>query len=49
VDLLLRILFRISLAKLQAKSKKMSTTDLVKEEEKVEAKVEAELSSDQAL
>jgi hypothetical protein len=42
VNLLSRILLRISLAKPKAKSKKMSPTDLVKEEEKAEAEVEAE-------
>jgi hypothetical protein len=43
VNLLLRALLRISLAEPKAKSKKMSPTDLAKEEEKAEAKVEAEL------
>jgi hypothetical protein len=43
VNLLSRILFRISLAEPKAKSKKMSLTDLVEEGEKAEAKVEAEL------
>jgi hypothetical protein len=42
VNLLSRILFRISLVEPKAKSKKMSPTDPVKEEEKAEAKVEAE-------
>jgi hypothetical protein len=42
VNLLSRILFRISLAEPKAKSKKMSPTDPVKEEEKVEGKVDAE-------
>jgi hypothetical protein len=42
VNLLSRILLRISLAKPKVKSKKMSPTDPVKEEEKAEAKVEAE-------
>jgi hypothetical protein len=42
VNLLSRILLRISLAKPKAKSKKMSLTDPVEEEEKVEAKVKAE-------
>jgi hypothetical protein len=41
VNLLSRILLRISLAEPKVKSKKMSPTDLVIEEEKVEAKVEA--------
>jgi hypothetical protein len=45
VNLLSRILFRISLAKPKAKSKKVSPTDPVKEEEKAEAEVEAELGS----
>jgi hypothetical protein len=39
VNLLSRILHRISLAKPKVKSKKMSTTDPVKEEEKAEAEV----------
>jgi hypothetical protein len=42
VNLLSRILCRISLAEPKAKSKKMSPTDLVKEEEKAEAEDEAE-------
>jgi hypothetical protein len=42
VNLLSRILCRISLAEPKAKSKKMSSTDLVEEEEKAEAEVEAE-------
>jgi hypothetical protein len=42
VNLLSRILFGISLAEPKAKSKKMSPTNLVKEEEKAEAEVEAE-------
>jgi hypothetical protein len=42
VNLLSRILLRINLAKPKAKSKKMSPTDPVEEEEKVEAEVEAE-------
>jgi hypothetical protein len=46
VNLLSRILFRMSLAKLKAKSKKMSQTDPVKEEEKAKAEVEAELRSE---
>jgi hypothetical protein len=41
VNLLSRILLRISLAEPIAKSKKMSPTDLVEEEEKAEAEVEA--------
>jgi hypothetical protein len=45
VNLLLRILFEISLVEPKAKSKKIGPTDPVEEEEKVEAKVEAELSS----
>jgi predicted transcriptional regulator len=45
VNLLSRILFGISLAEPKVKSKKISPTDLVKEEEKVEAEVEAELRS----
>jgi hypothetical protein len=45
VNLLSRILLRISLAKPKAKSKKVSPTDTVKEEEKAKAKVEAELRS----
>jgi hypothetical protein len=42
VNLLSRILRRISLVEPKAKSKKMSPTDPVKEEEKAEAEVEAE-------
>jgi hypothetical protein len=42
VNLLSRILLRISLAEPKAKSKKMSSTDPVKEEEKAEAEVEAD-------
>jgi hypothetical protein len=42
VNLLSSILFRISLAEPKVKSKKMSPTDPVKEEEKDEAEVEAE-------
>jgi hypothetical protein len=42
VNLLSRILLRISLAEPKAKSKKMSPTDPVEEEEKAEAEVEAE-------
>jgi hypothetical protein len=46
VNLLSRILFGISLAEPKAKSKKMSPTDPVREEEKAEAEVEAELRSE---
>jgi hypothetical protein len=46
VNLLSRILFRISLAEPKAKSKKMSPTNPVEEEEKVEAKVETEPRSE---
>jgi hypothetical protein len=46
VNLLSRILLRISLAKPKAKFKKMSPTDPVEEEEKAEAKVWAELRSE---
>jgi hypothetical protein len=42
VNLLSRILFGSSLADRKAKSKKMSPTDPVEEEEKVEAEIEAE-------
>jgi hypothetical protein len=42
VNLLSRILLRISLAKPKVKSKKMSPTDPVEVEEKVEAEVEVE-------
>jgi hypothetical protein len=42
VNLLSRILFGISLAEPKAKSKKMSPTDLVKEEVKSKAEVEVE-------
>jgi hypothetical protein len=42
VNLLSRILFWISLAEPKVKSKKMSPTDLLKEEEKANAEVEAE-------
>jgi hypothetical protein len=45
VNLLSRILFGISFAEPKAKSKKMSPTDLVEEEEKAEVEVEAELRS----
>jgi hypothetical protein len=46
VNLLSRILFRISLAEPKVKSKKMSPTDPIEEEEKAEAEVEAELRSE---
>jgi hypothetical protein len=46
VNLLSRILFRISLAEPKAKSKKMSQIDPVEEEEKAEAEVEAEPRSE---
>jgi hypothetical protein len=46
VNLLSRILFKISLAEPKVKSKKMSPTDPVEEEEKAEAKVEAEPTSE---
>jgi hypothetical protein len=46
VNFLSRILFRISLAKPKAKSKKMSPTDPVEEEDKAEAEVEAEPRSE---
>ncbi len=46
VNILLRILPRISLAKPKVKSKKMSPTDPVEEEEKVEADVEAKSRSE---
>jgi hypothetical protein len=46
VNFLSRILFGMSLAEPKAKSKKMSLTDPVEEEEKAEAKVEAELRSE---
>jgi hypothetical protein len=45
VNILSRILFGISLAEPKVKSKKMSPTDPVEEEEKAEAEVEAELRS----
>jgi hypothetical protein len=48
VNLLSRILLKISLAEPKAKSKKMSPTDPIKEEEKDEAEVEAELRSKKA-
>jgi hypothetical protein len=46
VNLLSRILLRISLAKRKAKSKKMSPNDPVEEEEKAEAEVEVEPRSE---
>jgi hypothetical protein len=46
MNLLSRILLRISLAKSKEKSKKMSPTDPFEEEEKVEAEVEAEPRSE---
>jgi hypothetical protein len=46
VNLLSRILLRISLAEPKAKSKKVSPTDPVEEEEKVVAEVEAEPRSE---
>jgi hypothetical protein len=46
VNILLRILPRISLAKPKVKSKKMSPTDPVEEEEKAEAMGEAEPRSE---
>jgi hypothetical protein len=46
VNLLSRILLRISLAESKMKSKKMSPTDPVKEEEKAEAEVEVESRSE---
>jgi hypothetical protein len=46
VNLLLRILLKISLAKPKAKSKKISPTDPVEEEEKAEAEVEVEPRSE---
>jgi hypothetical protein len=46
VNHLSRILLRIILAKPKAKSKKLSPIDLVKEEEKSEAEVEAEPRSE---
>jgi hypothetical protein len=45
VNLLSRILLGVSLAEPKAKSKKMSPTDPIEEEEKAEAKVEVELRS----
>jgi hypothetical protein len=46
VNPLSRILLRISLAEPKAKSKKMSPTDPIKEEEKTEAEFEAEPRSE---
>jgi hypothetical protein len=46
VNLLSRILLRICLAEPKVKSKKMSPTDPVEEEEKAEAKVEVEPRSE---
>jgi hypothetical protein len=46
VNLLSRILFGISLAEPRAKSKKMSPTDPVEEEEKAKTEVEAEPRSE---
>jgi hypothetical protein len=46
VNLLSRILLRISLAKPKVKSKKMNPTNLVEEEEKAEAEVEVEPKSE---
>jgi hypothetical protein len=46
VNLLSRILFGISLAEPNAKSKKMSPTNPVEEEEKAKAEVEAEPRSE---
>jgi hypothetical protein len=46
VNLLSKILFRISLAEPKVKSKKMSPTDPVEEEEKAEVEVGAELRSE---
>jgi hypothetical protein len=46
VNLLSRILLRVSLTEPKAKSKKMSSTDSVEEEEKAEAEVEVELRSE---
>jgi hypothetical protein len=46
VNLLSRTLLRISLAEPKVKSKKISPTDPVEEEEKAEAEVEAEPSSE---
>jgi hypothetical protein len=46
VNILSRILFRISLAEPKAKSKTMSPIDLVEEEEKAEVEVEVEPRSE---
>jgi hypothetical protein len=46
VNLLSRILLRISLAEPKVKSKEMSPTDPVEEEEKAEAEAEAKLRSE---
>jgi hypothetical protein len=46
VNLLLRILLRISLAEPKVKSKKMNPTDPVEEEEKAEVEVEVEPRSE---
>jgi hypothetical protein len=46
VNILLRILFEISLAEPKVKSKKMSPIDPIEEEEKAEAEVEAEPRSE---
>jgi hypothetical protein len=46
MNLLSRILLQISLVELKAKSKKISPTDPVEDEEKAEAEVEAELRSE---
>jgi hypothetical protein len=48
LNLLSRILLRISLAEPKAKSKKMNPTDPVEEKKKAEAKVEVELRSEKA-
>jgi hypothetical protein len=46
VNLLSRILLRVSLAEPKVKSKKMSPTDLVEEQEKAEAKIEVQPRSE---
>jgi hypothetical protein len=46
VNLLSRILLRISLDEPKVKSKKMSLTDQIEEEEKADAEVEADLRSE---
>jgi hypothetical protein len=46
MNLLSRILFRISLAEPKEKSKKMSPTNPIEEEEKVEPEVQAKLRSE---